>query len=401
MAGRSIIHIDLDCFFVAVEQVLDPELRGKPVVVGGDPRGRGVVATASYEARAFGLHSGMPLVTAARLCPGAVFIEADFARYHGFSRRFMTILNDFSPSIEPGGLDEAYLDVTGFDSIHGSIRQMADKIKQRVRDGLGLCASIGVASCKVVAKVASDTSKPNGLIEVPEGAERDFFAPLPVERLPGVGKQSAKVLRGLGVYSIGELSRTPPHILKSHLGSAGEMFRRLANGIDDSQVLPPGEARSTSCEITFAEDTREYSSLEATLWAQSERVGANLRKQGRRARCVTLKLRYADFSTITRSHTLPHSIETDQEIFETGIALLRRALEMELKAVRLIGIGVSNLVNLSPQANLFSPSATKLEHLNRAIDQIRAKYGFRAIQRGRAQVQRGGLRGPGPPPEAT
>lgn len=378
------MHVDLDSFFVSVEQVLNPELKGKPVIVGGSPQRRGVVSTASYEARAFGIHSGMPLVTAARLCPGAIFIEADFVKYHEFSRRFMAILNDFSPTIEPRGIDEAYLDVTGFESIHGSIRQMADKIKLRVRNELGLCASIGIATCKVIAKVASDASKPDGLIEVAQGEERNFLAPLPVERLPGVGKQSAKVLRGLGVHTIGELSRTPSHTLKSRLGSSGEMLHRLANGIDDSQVMPPGEAKSISRETTFAEDTRDYTFLEATLWAQSERVGADLRRQGKQARCVTLKLRYADFSTITRSHTLRQSIGTDKGIFETGTGLLNRVLETEKRAVRLIGIGVSSLAEVSPQAGLFDPSTGKLEQLNRAVDRIRTKYGFDAIRTGRA-----------------
>ncbi|MFO7995587.1 MAG: DNA polymerase IV [Dehalococcoidia bacterium] len=383
MAVRTIMHIDLDSFFVSVEQVLNPALKGKPIVVGGNPKRRGVVATASYEARAFGLRSGMPLVTAARLCPGATFIEGNFARYREFSQRFMAILNDFSPFIEPMGLDEAYLDVTGFESMHGSIRQMAERIKRRIRDELGLCASVGIAGCKVVAKVASDFSKPDGLVEVAPGKERDFLAPLPVEKLPGVGKQSLKVIKGLGVHTIGELSRTPPHALKSRLGSAGEMLHRFANGIDDSQVLPPGEAKSISRETTFGEDTRDRSFLEATLWAQSERVGADLRKNGKHAKCVTLKLRYADFSTITRSQTLGESIDTDQAIFETGVGLLNQALATERRAVRLIGIGVSNLVEASLQASLFTPSDSKLEELNKAIDRIRDKHGFDAIQTGR------------------
>ena len=384
MAKRTIIHIDLDSFFVSVEQVLNPKLKGKPVVVGGRPDRRGVVATASYEARAFGLHSGMPMVTAARLCPEAIFIEGNFARYCEFSRKFMAILNDFSPFIEPAGIDEAYLDVTGFESIHGSIRQMAAAMKGRIRSELGLSASIGIASCKVVAKVASDLSKPDGLIEVATGEECDFLAPLPVDKLPGVGKQAVKVMKGLGVHTIGALSRTPSHTLKSRFGTAGETMRRFANGIDDSKVQPPGEAKSISRETTFGEDTRDRVFLEATLWAQSEKVGADLRKKGKQARCVTLKVRYADFSTITRSHTLRENVSTDQAIFETGVKLFERALAMEMQAVRLIGIGVSNLVEPSRQATLFTPSARKLEELNKTIDRIRNQYGFGAIQTGRA-----------------
>ncbi|MFC1941842.1 DNA polymerase IV [Chloroflexota bacterium] len=384
MANRTIIHIDLDSFFVSVEQVLNPELKGKPVVVGGKPDRRGVVATASYEARTFGLRSGMPLVTAARLCPKTIFIEGNFARYREFSRKFMAILSDFSPFIEPMGIDEAYLDVTGFESIHGSIWQMADKMKQRIQSELGLCASVGIASCKVVAKVASDFSKPDGLIEVPPGEERGFLAPLPVEKLPGVGKKAVKVINGLGVHTIGGLSRTPSDTLKNRLGAAGEILLRFANGIDNRQVLPPGEAKSISRETTFVKDTRDRSFLEATLWAQSEKVGADLRGKGKQASCVTLKLRYTDFTTITRSHTLRENASSNQVIFETGIGLLERALVAEKQAVRLIGIGVSNLVEASRQATMFAPSDLKLEELNKAIDRIRDRYGFGAIQTGRA-----------------
>ncbi len=384
MAKRTIIHIDLDAFFVSVEQVLNPGLKGKPVVVGGKPDRRGVVATASYEARVFGLHSAMPLVTAARLCPEAIFIEGNFARYREFSQKFMAILNDFSPFIEPMGIDEAYMDVTGFESLHGSIRQMAVAMKQRIRNELGICASVGIANCKVVAKVASDLSKPDGLIEVPSGKERDFLAPLTVEKLPGVGKQSMKIMKSLGIHTIGELARVPSSTLKTRFGTSGETMIRFANGIDDSQVLPPGEAKSISRETTFGEDTRDRAFLKATLWSQSEKVGADLREKGKQARCVTLKLRYADFSTITRSRTLRESAGTDQAIFEIGAELLEQALTIERQAVRLIGIGVTNLVEPSRQATLFTPSARKLEELNKTVDRIRNRYGFGAIQTGRA-----------------
>ncbi len=384
MTNRTIIHIDLDSFFVSVEQVLNPELKGKPVVVGGKPDRRGVVAAASYEARAFGIHSGMPLVTAARLCPKTIFIEGHFARYREFSQKFMAILSDFTPFIEPMGIDEAYLDVTGFESLHGSIRQMANKMKQRIRSELGLCASVGIASCKVVAKIASDLSKPDGLIEVAPGEERGFLAPLPVEKLPGVGKQTVKIVKGLGVHTIGGLSQMPPYTLKSRLGAAGEMLHLFANAIDDRRGLSPGEAKSISRETTFGEDTRDQSFLEATLWVQSEKIGADLRERGKQTRCVTLKVRYADFTIITRSHTLRENASTDQKIFETGVGLLERTLAKEKQAVRLIGIGVSNLVEESRQATLFAPSDRKLEELNKAVDRIRDRYGFGSIQTGRA-----------------
>jgi len=381
--ARCIMHIDLDAFFVSVEQTENPELKGKPVVVGGRPDQRGVVAAASYEARAFGLHSGMPLTTASRLCPQAIFIEGNFAKYREASRRFMAILADFSPYLEPLGLDEAYLDATGFESIHGSIHQMAQAIRKRINDELGLCASVGIASGKVVAKVASDLSKPDGLIEVASGGERSFLAPLPIGKLPGIGKKTERILRGLGITTIGELSITPLSILKSHFGASGEILHHHASGIDDRKVEPPGAAKSISRETTFAKDIRDRPRLEATLRYLSERVGNELRQQNRQARCITLKLRYSDFTTISRSHTLSQTGDSDQTIFDTGLKLLKTALAQEKRPVRLIGIGISNLTEPGGQLALLDSSAQKLGQLNKAIDRIRKKYGFTAIQTGR------------------
>ena len=383
MTKTTIVHIDLDAFFVSVEQVLNPELKGKPVVVGGKPGSRGVVAAASYEARAFGLHSAMPLATAARLCPQAIFIQGSFPRYRQASQGFMAVLADFSPFLEPLGLDEAYLDVTGFESIHGSIHQMAIAIKRRIKDELGLCASVGIASGKVVAKVASDLSKPDGLLEVAGGEERSFLAPLAVSKLPGIGKKTERILAGLGISTIGELSVMPLSVLKSHFGASGEGLHRSANGIDDRKVEPPGAAKSISRETTFDKDTRNHSFLKATLRYLSERVGADLRGRGKQTRCVTMKLRYADFTTITRSHTLPQTTDSDQTIFDTGLKLLNRALSLQKQPVRLIGIGVSNLVEPGRQLEMLDSSARRLEQLNKTIDRIRNKYGFTAIQTGR------------------
>ncbi len=383
MSDRTIMHVDLDAFFVSVEQVLNPALKGKPVVVGGRVGERGVVAAASYEARAFGVHSAMPLKTASRLCPQAIFIEGNFTRYRDASQKFMAILADFSPFLEPVSLDEAYLDVTGFESIYGSIHQMAVAIKQRIRDELGLCASVGIASGKVVAKVASELSKPDGLIEVTRGEERSFLAPLPVAKLPGIGKKTAKILEGLEITTIGKLSITPVDALKSHFGVFGEVLYRFANGIDDRKVEPPGAAKSISRETTFARDTRNRSFLKATLRYLGDRVGADLRQQGKQARCVTLKLRYADFTTITRSHTIPHPIDSDEMIFDTGARILDVALSLEKQPVRLIGIGVSSLVESGGQLAILDSEAQRLARLNKAVDRIRSKYGFTAIQTGR------------------
>ncbi len=381
--ARTIMHIDLDAFFVSVEQALNPELQGKPVVVGGRPDRRGVVASASYEARGFGLHAGMPLTTAYRLCPQAIFIEGSFHRYREASQRFMTILADFSPYLEPVSLDEAYLDATGFESIYGSIHQMAVAIKQRIKNELGLCASIGIASCKVVAKVASELSKPDGLLEVAGGNERSFLAPLPVAKLPGIGKKTEQILRGLGINTIGKLSIMPLSALKSHFGASGEVLYRSASGIDDRKVEPPSAAKSISRETTFGKDTRDHSWLRATLRYLSERVGSELRQRGKQARCVTLKLRYADFTTITRSHTLSQASDADQTIFDIGTKLLKRELTQERQPIRLIGIGVSNLIESGKQLALLDTSARRLEQLEKVIDRIRKKYGFTAIQTGR------------------
>jgi DNA polymerase-4 len=383
MAQRTIMHIDLDAFFVSVEQTLNPELRGKPVVVGGKPDRRGVVAAASYEARAFGLHSGMPLATAVRLCPQAIFIEGNYHRYSEASRKFMAILADFSPFLEPVGIDEAYLDVTGFESLHSTIHQMALKIKEGVKKELGLVASIGIASCKIVAKVASDHSKPDGLIEVPPGQEAEFFAPLPIGKLPGIGKKTEQILKGLGITTLGELAKMPVSALKNRFGAFGEELHRLARGIDDRAVLPPAEAKSISRETTFPRDTNDREFLMATLRYLTERVGAELREYGKQARCVAIKVRYEDFSTITRQRTLPQSTDADQTIFQTGVELLRVALMADKRAVRLIGTGVSSLNEPARQLSLLEITDRRLDKLNRAIDRIRDKYGFTAIQTGR------------------
>jgi len=379
---RRILHIDLDAFFVSVEQVLAPELAGKPVIVGGRPERRGVVASASYEARAYGVRAAMPLAQAYRLCPQAIFLQGDFRKYRDFSARFMDILADFSPSLEPGGLDEAYLDVTGCD-IFGTPFQIAKKIKERVRKELGLIASVGIASCKVVAKVASDAGKPDGLVEVPVGGERSFLAPLPVVRLPGVGDKTEQMLVVMGVKTIGQLANLPLELLKSRFGTFGVMLHEHANGIDDSKVEMYGEVKSISRETTLERDTLDSQFLEGVLRHLSEKVGADLRHEGKRARSVVLKLRYSDFETITRRFTPRESLASDEVIFAEAVRLLSQALAKKRKPVRLIGVGVSNLVGEARQLAMFDQTARRLELLDKTIDRIRRKYGFEAIQTGR------------------
>jgi len=375
--------VDLDAFFVSVEQVLNPELRGKPVVVGGRPGGRGVVAAASYEARKFGLHSAMPLKTAVRLCPQAIYIEGNYSRYREASKKFMVILADFTPFLEPMGLDEAYLDVTGFESLHGSIREMGLAIKRRIQDELRLPASIGVASSKPVAKVASEKSKPDGLIEVPRGGEAAFLTPLPVGDLPGVGEKVGQVLKGMGIITIGQLAKVPLNALKNRFGVFGEVLYDRSNGGGSDKIELPDAAKSISRSTTFEKDTRNKAFLYATLRYLGERVGADLRRQRRVARCVTLKLRFSDFTTITRNRSLQQSAYSDERIYNTGARLLEPALAGEKKPVRLIGIGVSNLVEPGGQLSLLENTGERLTQLENTIDRIRDRYGFTSIQTGR------------------
>ncbi len=380
--NRCILHIDLDAFFVSVEQALAPELRGKPVIVGGRPDRRGVVASASYEARAFGIRAAMPLSKAYRLCPQATFLHGNFQLYRDFSSKFMGTLADFSPFLEPGGLDEAYLDVTGCE-IHGSPLEIAVKIKERVKKELNLVASIGIAGCKIVAKVASDLSKPNGLLEIATGEEKGFLSPLHVERLPGVGEKTAQELRKMGITTIGQLAALPVDTMKSHFGVYGVILHKHANGIDDRKVEPYDEVKSISRETTFEQDTLEQRFLEAMLRHLSERVGADLRSQDKRARTVSLKLRYADFETITRRLTSREAIASDEAIFSGVARLLNQTLTKKRKLVRLLGVGVSNLVSDTKQLHLLNSESQRWEHLNRTIDRIREKYGFTSIQTGR------------------
>jgi len=380
--NRRILHIDLDAFFVSVEQALAPELCGKPVIVGGRPDRRGVVASASYEARAFGIRAGMPLSQAYRLCPQAIFLQGSFPAYRDASEKFMTILADFSPCLEPAGLDEAYLDVTGCE-LFGTPHQLASSIKERVNNELKLIASVGIASCKVVAKIASDSGKPNGLVEVVEGQEKVYLAPLPIASLPGVGKKTEQSLKVMGIKTIGQLAILPVEVIKNRFGSYGLIIHHYANGIDNREVETPGQTKSISRETTFAEDTLDKFFLKGILHYLCERVGAELRQETKHARTITLKLRYSDFETITRRFSSKEGIDADDLIFAGAVKLLEQALSKNKKPVRLIGIGISNLVGYGKQLSLLDPRQQRLELLDKAVDRIRDKYGFTSIQTGR------------------
>lgn len=381
---RAILHVDLDCFFAAAEIARNPSLRGQPVIVGKEPGYRGVVCSASYQARALGVRTAMPLAQAARLCPQAVFLPTDIHHYEALSRRFHAILADYSPDIEPLGLDEAFLDLTGCEPVVGHPVEAARDIRRRLRAELSLPASAGLASSKVVAKVATEQAKPDGFLAVPPGQEAAFLAPLPIRSLPMIGAQVEKALLGLGLATIGEVARLPGSLLEARFGALGRVIWYHAQGRDPAPVRPLAAAKSVSREVTFPCDVNDPALLRATLRLEAERVGAELRALGRRARCVALKLRYGDFTTISRSTILPLPSQADQAIYETACGLLEAALAQDRRAVRLIGVGASQLVS-DAQLSLpdWSPPAERWERLARRLDRLRAKYGFAAIQTGR------------------
>ena len=383
MAGRLILHVDLDAFFVAVEQALRPELRGKPVVVGGDPYGRGVVATASYEARAFGVYSGIALKTAKRLAPEAIFLRGDFQEYSRVSTAFHAILADYTPIVQSGGLDEAYLDLTGCEGICGSGQAAAASIRERVRAELGIAASVGIAASRLVAKVATDQAKPDGIREIHPGEEAAFLAPLPLRDLPMLGPSLERRLNRLGMRTIGQLAALSDGALVGLFGRHGIEIGLRARGIDPTPLAGHEAAKSVSREGTFAADIADPQHLRAVLRGFSESVGAELRRDGRRARTVSLKLRYDDFTTISRSLTLPQPVGSDEAIFAAVASLLDKVRTSEQRPVRLIGVGTSNFVADAFQLTLEPAAERRQERLSAVFDRLRRKYGPRSLQTGR------------------
>jgi DNA polymerase IV len=375
---RAIAHVDMDAFYASVEQRDHPELRGRPVIVGADPKGRGVVSAASYEARVFGVRSAMPIGKAARLCPHGVFVPVDMEKYARVSDEIMALLGDFSPLVEPVSVDEAFVDLSGTESLFGPPAEAVRQIKQRIRAATGLTASAGLASNKFIAKIASDLRKPDGLVVVETGREAEFLAPLPIERLWGVGKATAKALAGLGIATIGQLQRLPRATLVSRLGDHGADLHELAFGRDDRAVIPWAAPKSMGAETTFERDTADRQRLETTLRGQAERVAHELRAGGVAAARVTLKLRFADFRTITRSHTADPT--------QDGLELYRRVMvlfgrERLVQRVRLIGVSASTLgPPASGQLGLLDPNAVRRERLARAVDGLTGRFGAGVVR---------------------
>ncbi len=372
----------MDAFFVSVEETLDPSLKGKPVIVGGDPDGRGVVAAASYEARKYGIHSAMPLARARRLCPKAIFLRGSLHRYSEFSERVFAVLDRYSPLVEPVSVDEAYLDHTGCERLFGSAPEAAQRIRDEIKRVVGLNASIGIGSNKLIAKVASAYSKPNGMLWILPGRERAFLAPLSVDRIPGVGPKGGAELKRMGVRTTGDLARLPRELLEEAFGKWGTALYWKSRGVAGAEILPPEEAKSIGHETTFEEDLTDPRAVESALSYLCEKVAGRLRRSGKAARCVTLKLRTSDFKTVTRAHTLPEGTSDDHTIYQTAVRLLRK-LFVGRTRVRLVGVSLSRLAPPGPrQADLFATAPREnWDRLYRGIDGLRDKYGFHVILR--------------------
>lgn len=392
---RTILHLDMDAFFASVEQRDRPELRGKPVIIGGSAESRGVVSTCSYEARRFGVRSAMPTAQAKRLCPDGVYLFPDHAKYSAVSREMMEILKRYTPLIEPLSVDEAFLDVTGCQRLFGDGLTIAKKLKEDIARELQLTASVGIAYNKFLAKLASDLEKPNGLVSITPDDLVTRVHPLPISRLWGVGAKSAEQLTRLGLSTIGDVARMDVTRMRTFLGSLADHIYLLANGLDERPVEVQREAKSIGQETTFATDVREYAFLEATLLGQVEKVARRLRKAGLEGRTVTLKLRYAPWQTITRSHTLPRPIDLEKPLYEAVKGLLAKCGLTREDAIRLIGVSVGNLVPKgttaahTEQLSLFDAPVTPVEtdprqqELSRVVDSLKDKFGDRILTRAR------------------
>lgn len=376
---RSIIHIDLDAFFVAVERLDNPALIGKLVLVAGRPEARGVVLSASYEVRKFGIHSAMPTAQALRLCPQAILVGGNRRRYVEMSDRVMALLGEYTPLLETISIDEAFLDVSGAEAHYGSPGVLAKTLQDRIEAELGLSGSLGAATNKLVAKIASDFRKPHGITIVPPGQEAAFLAPLPIRRLWGVGEVTGRELARLGIRTIGDLARLSAEELHVRFGTNGDGLWRAARGIDSRPVIPEREAKSLSREETFVQDERDPAVLRRELLRLSDAVAARLRRHNLQARTVGLKLRYRDFTTLTRQATLADPTDAGAVIFAQASALFAAAWDR--RAVRLIGVAAANLSQPGRQLRLFEQDDRRQAQLESALDRIRARFGDQAIQR--------------------
>lgn len=375
-----IFHLDLDAFFVSVERILNPNLIGKPVIVGGDPHGRGVVAACSYEARAFGLHSAMPIRQAYRLCPGGIYLHGHYDEYVRYSNLVENLLRKYAPIIEKASIDEFYLDFSGCHNLYGNFLDFASRLQSQIYKELKLPCSIGIAGNKTVAKVASDFNKPNGITYLLPGMEKSFLAPLPVESLPGVGKVFLKELHSKGIYRIGDVLKLPVEYYSSAFGKAGLDLWNKAHGKGSEHLTPTTHQKSISKETTFSEDKISIDELFQHLFNLCSKVSQSLRDHKFVASTVQLKLRYSDFETITRARTIPYTND-DAKIYAVAKELLLSAYTRRV-AVRLLGIGVTKFAEYAEQQSLFKDIDDKRNDMLKAVTALRNKYGYDVIKIG-------------------
>lgn len=381
---RTYFHVDMDAFFVSVEELFDPSLKGKPVVVGGRANERGVVSAASYEARKFGVHSAMPLRTAYKLCPQAVFVDGHPDRYRESSRQVYDVLHSFSPLVEMASIDEAYIDMTGTERLHGPPLKAAHRLHEQMKAATRLNCSIGIAAARLVAKISSDQAKPNGVLWIIPGSEAAFLAPLDVRKVPGVGKVTEKNLHSLGIRKVGDLARLDDKFLEERFGKwglalAGKSRGEDAGGWYDTEIGEDSGPKSISHEHTFSEDTADVAQLEGTLARLSEMVGRRLREHGLHARTIQLKLRYSDFSTITRAHSVARPTQLDTELFAEIRELFYANWNRGAK-VRLLGVNTSCFDEQADQMDLLGED--RHERWTRALaaaDRLRDKFGESAV----------------------
>jgi DNA polymerase IV len=384
MSAKIIFHVDVDAFFAAVEQRDHPELRGQPVIIGADPKagqGRGVVSTCSYEARKFGVHSAMPISQAYQRCPQAIFLPVNGKKYQEVSEEIFKIFYEYTPDVEPVSIDEAFLDMTGSCHLFGTPEQTGRKLKERITEKVGLTVSVGIAPVKMVAKIASDYYKPDGLCEVQSDKVIDFLWPLSIARLWGVGPKTQAVLERMGIKTIGQLAQLTPEVLDEHFGKSGLHLRELANGIDPREVGGEESAKSVSNEHTFAQDSNDRELLEKTLLILSEKTSRHLRQSGLKGKTITLKIRLSGFITYTRARTLPERTNFTETIFRTSSEIFKEFYCTGMK-VRLLGVRMSNFSDQYTQESLFDAPEERREKIHSVVDRIKDKFGEKAIHRG-------------------